>query len=95
MLITTIPKDENPFIGYKVNSVTGFEEFYIETFIMKGKPKNRKIARQLKKLGLEWERGGQGKSFAIRDRNVVSSQNPYSGDKFNELFLNLLEESEK
>jgi len=94
-LITTIPKDENPFIGFKVNSVTGFEEFYIETFIMKGKPKNRKIARQLKKLGLEWKRGGQGKSFAIRDKNLVTSQNPYSEDKFNELFLNLLEEIEK
>jgi putative intracellular protease/amidase len=94
-LITTIAKDENPFIGYKVNSVTGFEEFYIESFVMKGKPKNRKIARQLKKLGLEWKRGGQGKSFAIRDRNLVTSQNPYSGQKFNELYLSLLAEIKK
>ncbi|OHX68634.1 hypothetical protein NH26_19550 [Flammeovirga pacifica] len=90
-LITSIPKNENPFAGYTFNSVTPFEEFYIEKFIMKGKPKNRKIAKQLKKLGLEYEKGGPGKSFAIRDRNLVTSQNPYSGDIFNQLFLNLLE----
>lgn len=35
-LILTIPKEENPFIGYTMNSVTHFEEFYIEKFIMKG-----------------------------------------------------------
>jgi putative intracellular protease/amidase len=94
-LITTIPKNENPFVGYTVNSVTPFEEFYIENFIMKGKPKNRKIAKQLKRLGLKYDKGGPGKGFATRDRNLVSSQNPYSGDKFNELFLNLLEETEE
>lgn len=91
-LITTIPKAENPFIGYEVNSVTPFEEFYIETFIMKGKPKNRKIARQLKKLGLKYKRRGPGKNYAVRDRNLVTSQNPFSGSKFNELYLQTLEE---
>ncbi|WP_281612702.1 type 1 glutamine amidotransferase domain-containing protein [Flammeovirga sp. SubArs3] len=91
-LITTIPKEENPFVGYKVNSVTPFEEFYIERFIMKGKPQNRKIAKQLKELGIKYEKGGPGKSFAIRDRNLVSSQNPYSGNEFNKLFLEVLEE---
>lgn len=92
-LITSIAKEENPFVGYKVNSVTPFEEFYIEKFIMKGKPKNRKIARQLKELGLEYEKGGPGKNYAIRDRNLVTSQNPYSGSTFNTLFLKLLEEA--
>lgn len=91
-LITTIPEAENPFIGYKVNSVTGFEEFYIEKFIMKGKPKNRKIARQLKRLGLKHEQGGPGKNYAVRDRNLVSSQNPYSGNEFNEFYLQALED---
>jgi putative intracellular protease/amidase len=91
-LITTIPKNDNPFVGYTVNSVTPFEEFYIEKFIMKGKPKNRKIAKQLKKLGLKYDRGGPGKGFATRDRNLVSSQNPYSGEEFNELFLKFLKE---
>lgn len=89
-LITTIPQAANPFIGYQVNSVTPFEEFYIETFIMKGRPKNRKIARQLKKLGLKYKRKGPGKNYAVRDRNLVTSQNPYSGSKFNELYLQTL-----
>lgn len=92
VLITTIPKSENPFVGLRVNSVTRLEEFYIERFIMKGKPENRKIARQLRKLGLKHVNGRPGKGFAIRDRNLVTSQNPYSGEEFNGLFLNLLNE---
>lgn len=91
-LIATLPKGENPFAGYTVNSVTPFEEFYIEKFIMKGKPENRKIARQLKRSGLKYESGWPGKSYAVRDRNLVTSQNPYSGTAFNEKFLNLLSE---
>jgi hypothetical protein len=50
-LLVSIPKEENPFIGYQVNSVSGFEEFYIEKFVMKGKPQHRKIAKQLRKSG--------------------------------------------
>ncbi len=91
-LITTIPESENPFLNYRVNAVTPFEEFYIENFVMKGKPKNRKIAKQLKKLGLKYDHGGPGKPFALRDRNLVTSQNPFSGRLFNELFLELLAE---
>ena len=91
-LITTIPKEENPFIEYTVNSVTPFEEFIIETFIMGGKPQNRKIANQLKKLGLKYKSGFPGSNYAVRDRNLVTSQNPYSESAFNELFLQLLSE---
>jgi putative intracellular protease/amidase len=91
-LITTISQSQNPFVGYRINSVNSFEEFYIEKFIMKGKPKNRKIARQLKKLGLEYDKGGPGKNYAVRGRNLVTSQNPFSGSRFNELFLELLTE---
>ncbi len=91
-LISTLPIEENPFVGYKVNSVTAIEEFYIEQFIMKGKPKNRKIARQLKNMGLKYDKGWPGKSYAVRDRNLVTSQNPYSGNAFNEMFLVLLSE---
>lgn len=90
ILITTIPNTTNPFIGYKVNSVTPFEEFYIEKFIMKGKPKNRKIAKQLKKLGLNYQKGGPGKSYAIRDRNLITSQNPYSSNIFNDYLMKAL-----
>jgi putative intracellular protease/amidase len=89
-LITTIHEEENLFIGYKVNSVSPIEEINIEKLIMKGKPKKRMIAKQLKKLGLKYERGGPGKNFSTRDRNLVTSQNPFSGESFNELFLDLL-----
>ena len=91
-LIATIPKEENSFVGYTVNSVTHLEEFYIEKFIMKGKSENRKIARQLKNLGLKYVKGGPGKGYAVRDRNLVTSQNPYSSSMFNEKFLVLLSE---
>jgi putative intracellular protease/amidase len=32
------------------------------------------------------------KISATRDRNLVTSQNPFSGEAFNELFLDLLSE---
>ena len=89
-LILTIRKDENPYIGFKVNSVSTFEEFVIERFIMKGKPEKRKIAKKLKKLGLKYRSGLPRSDFAIRDRNLVTSQNPFSGSSFNKLFLEAL-----
>ncbi|SMG17299.1 DJ-1/PfpI family protein [Arenibacter troitsensis] len=86
-LILTIPKKENPYIGYKVNAVSPMEEFVIEKFIMKGKPKNRKIAKQLRKLGLKYKSGLPKANFAIKDRNLITSQNPFSSSSFNTLFL--------
>jgi len=84
--------DENPYIGYKVNSVSPIEEFVIEKFIMKGKPTNRKIAKQLKKLGLKYKSGLPKANFAVKDRNLVTSQNPFSSSSFNMLYLQALEE---
>lgn len=91
-LILTIPKEENPFVGYNVNSVTGLEEFFIENFVMKGKPKNRKIAKQLKKLGLNYKKGKPAGNFAVRDRELITSQNPYSNEAFNKLYIEALKE---
>lgn len=91
-LILTIPKEENPYLGFKVNSVSPFEEFVIERFIMKGKPENRKIAKQLRKLGLKYRRGLPKSNFARKDKNLVTSQNPFSGAAFNRLYLEALKE---
>ncbi len=91
-LILTIPKEDNPYIGFKVNSVSPFEEFFIERFIMKGKPEKRKIAKQLRKLGLNYKRGLPKSDHAVKDRNLVTSQNPFSSDSFNALYLNALTE---
>lgn len=82
-LILTIPAEENPYYGYKVNSVSPFEEFVIEKFIIKGKPKNRKIAKQLRKLRLKYRTGLPKANFAIKDRNLITSQNPFSSSSFN------------
>ena len=89
-LILTIPAKENPYIGYQVNSVSPFEEFVIEKFIMKGKPRNRKIAKQLRQLGLKYKSALPKANFAIRDRNLVTSQNPFSSSAFNHLYLEAL-----
>jgi len=91
-LILTIPKEENPYIGFKVNSVSPFEEFVIERFIMKGKPKNRKIAKRLRKIGLKYRRKLPKSNYAIKDRNLITSQNPFSGTSFNKLYLAALTE---
>ncbi len=91
-LILSIPPGENPYIGYKVNAVSPLEEFVIERFIMKGQPKNRKIAKQLKKLGLKYKSGLPKANYAIKDRNLVTSQNPFSSRRFNSLYLQAIAE---
>lgn len=53
---------------------------------MKGKPKNRKIAKNLKKLGLRYRSKLPKANYAVKDRNLVTSQNPFSGTAFNKLF---------
>lgn len=91
-LLLTIPKAENPYLKFKVNSVSPIEEYVIEQFIMNGKPKNRKIAKQLKKLGLKYKRRLPKANYAVKDRNLISSQNPFSGIAFNQLYLEALAE---
>jgi putative intracellular protease/amidase len=91
-LLLAIPEAGNPFTGYRVNAVTGFEEFYIEKFVMKGKPYNRKIGKQLKRQGLNYTKGGPGKNFAVRDRELITSQNPFSNEAFTKLYLEALSE---
>lgn len=93
-LLLSIPKEENPFIGYKVNSITGIEELFIETFIMKGEPEKRRIGKQLNELGLKHKSGFPGWSSAVRDRELVTSQNPYSDEEFAVLYLEALKEYE-
>lgn len=91
-LILTIPIEENPYVDFKVNSVSPLEEFVIERFIMKGKPKKRKIAKHLRKLGLKYRSGLPKANFAIKDRNLITSQNPFSSGAFNALYLKALAE---
>ncbi len=93
-LLLSFPKDRNPFAGYRVNSVTGLEEMVIENFIMKGRPYNRKIAKQLKKHGLQHRKGLPARNFAIRDRQLITSQNPYSNRAFTRCYLDALKEYE-
>lgn len=92
-ILTTYPKESNPFKGYRVNSVTGIEELFIETFVMKGNPSVRKIASLLEESGLNYEKSLlPGRPFAVKDRNLVSSQNPFSGKEFIDLYNESLNE---
>lgn len=93
-ILTTYPKESNPFNGYRVNSVTGIEEWFIETFVMKGTPSVRKIASLLEESGLNYEKSFlPGRPYAVKDRNLVSSQNPFSGKEFIDLYNESLSES--
>jgi len=89
-LLLTLPRENHPFGGYTVNCVSGFEEFYIETFVMRGRPLNRHIARQLKQAGLIYRHGRPGKPFGVRDRMLITSQNPFSNVLFSEQYLTAL-----
>ncbi len=89
-LILTMPKNGNPYAGFKATSVSPMEEVVIEKFIMKGKPENRKIARQLRRSGLDYSQGLPKANHAVRDRNLVTSQNPFSSSAFSKLYLEAL-----
>lgn len=91
-LLMTLSGETNPFLGFKVSAVSPMEEFVIERFIMKGRPQNRKIAKGLRKMGLNYKKGWPKANFAVRDRNLVSSQNPFSSKAFNELYLEALDD---
>lgn len=91
-LLPSISKEENPFIEYKVSAVSPLEEFVIKRFILKGNPAPRKIGKRLRQLGLKYRRGFPKANFAIKNRDLVTSQNPFSSSAFNELHLQTLAE---
>lgn len=90
-LLANLDSQRSPFQGRRVTSVSGAEEFFIETFIMGGRAKRRDIGGQLDALGFEHDTAFPGRPFAVRDCNLVTSQNPYSGGRFNEAYLAALE----
>jgi putative intracellular protease/amidase len=74
----------------RLTSVSGFEEWYIETFVMGKKAKVRGIGDLLDDAGYRHESAFPGRSKAVRDCNLVTSQNPFSGEDFNEQYLSAL-----
>lgn len=86
-LLTRLPKQQSPFAGRRVTSVSGFEEWYIETFVMDARAQVRGIGDQLDDAGYRHETALPGRSRAVRDCNLVTSQNPFSGADFNVHFL--------
>ncbi|MFP2930870.1 type 1 glutamine amidotransferase domain-containing protein [Pyxidicoccus sp. 3LG] len=86
-LLSRLPREQSPFLGRRVTSVSGFEEWYIETFVMGERAQVREIGEQLDGAGYLHETAFPGRSRAVRDCNLVTSQNPFSGEDFNTLFL--------
>ena len=78
--------------GRQVTSVSGFEEFYIETFVMQGEAQVRNIGDQLEAAGYAHATAFAGRSHAVRDCNLVTSQNPFSGSAFTQLYLAALDD---
>lgn len=76
--------------GRAVTSVSGFEEFYIETFVMGADAKFRGIGDRLEDAGYEHDSAFPGSEHALRDCNLVTSQNPFSTARFSVLFLEAL-----
>jgi len=91
-ILTHLPRDADPLRGRRVTSVSGFEEFYIERFVMHGRARERRIGRRLSQAGYRYVHGGPGRPFAVRDGNLVTSQNPFSGDAFAQEFVAALED---
>lgn len=87
-----LPPERSPFEGRRVTSVSGFEELYIERIVMGSKATDRRIGRQLHRAGLRHRSAWPGSPHAVRDGNLVTSQNPFSGDVFVELYMAALRE---
>jgi putative intracellular protease/amidase len=45
-------------------------------------------------MGLKHKKGGPAANFAIRDRELITSQNPYSNQAFIKLYSEALKEYE-
>ena len=92
-VLSRLPAERSPFGGRRVTSVSGVEEVYIERVVMGAKATDRKIGRQLRRAGLRHRAAWPGSSNAVRDGNLVTSQNPFSGHEFVTLYLSALREA--
>lgn len=92
-VLSELPANRSPFRGRRVTSVSGLEEVYIERVVMGAKATNRRIGRQLRRAGLKHRSAFPGRAHAVRDGNLVTSQNPFSGEAFVELYVGALAEA--
>lgn len=90
-LLTRLPANA-PFQGRRVTSVSWTEELFIETFVMGARAQERDIGGRLSERGFRHEAAFPGSGNAVRDCNLVTSQNPFSGAEFSALFLEALED---
>lgn len=81
-LLKHLPQTGNPLAARAVTAVSPFEEFFIETFIMGGKAQDRRLGRQLRRRGYDYDSALPKADYAVRDCNLVTSQNPFSGSAF-------------
>jgi putative intracellular protease/amidase len=91
-LLARLSPSNNPFAGRRVTSVSPTEELFIETFIMGGRAQVRRIGAALGERGYRHTNAMPGRGFAVRDCNLVTSQNPYSGEVFAASYLAALED---
>lgn len=89
-LLTRFPEGQRPFAGSRVTSVSAFEEWYIETFVMGDEARVRAIGSALDDHGYRHEAAFPGTSKAVRDCALVTSQNPFSGKEFSSYYLEAL-----
>ena len=86
-ILARLPEAARVRPGARVTSVSGFEEWYIERFVMGAKAITRGIGRSLAAAGYRHRSAAPGRAHAVRDCNLVTSQNPFSGDAFSRHYL--------
>jgi len=89
-ILARMPAAHHPFRDHQVTSVSSIEEWYIETFVMGGQAEIRNIKALLRENGMRTAHHLPGRSKAVRDRWLVTSQNPFSDLAFTNLYLETL-----
>lgn len=91
-ILARMSEPPEAYTGRALTSVSSFEEWYIERIVMGAQAQVRAIGSSLTEAGFRYEKGRAGRSNAVRDCSLVTSQNPFSSKAFNTLLLAALDD---
>lgn len=75
-----------------MTSVSATEEWYIDSFVMGADAQVHGIGERLDEAAFRHEAAFPGRGHAVRDCNLITSQNPFSSEAFGEHLIDALDD---